>query len=298
MLSRTGTYIVLLFAVCSLFAAPESVLGNPSARSRIYKDSALVDQGTVIHISSQKGDLKIKRWDKSMIWVQVSITFENQDQKLAGKELKYARYNFLKSASEVNISNYFSLPSGINKIDSKVSVAYQIFIPDNVFLTIDNEYGSCTIQNTIGYLTINNKYGEIELENIQGNTRIFTKLCDISLNGFSGKLDLVSSNSDVELLNINGNATLETKNGTVSIEQGDFLDKLKLTSSYSKVDVFVHDVYRFNYSLSVRKAKFELGSKYQSFPFKGKNQEKLVYQAKGTDRIIDISANYNSVKLH
>ena len=231
-----------------------------------------------------------------MIWAKTTFRFENDDEGIAEKELEFVRYHFLHSASEVNISNYFSLPEGTNKIASSVEVDYQVFIPDNVTLIIGNEYGSCTIGNLQCYLTINQKYGAISLDNFAGIGRIFGDLCDVRLDGIVGNLDLITSNSDIFLNNLKGKANLETKNGTLSIVLDSQIDNLK--STYSKVDLSIPDIYQYNYSISARKANIELGDRFRNFPFQVSKLDKLLYKADDTVGNIDISLSYNSIKLH
>ncbi len=295
---RRHIYALVILAGCMHFALPEVLSATPLVFYKEYTDSAYVDQRTVIHVSSQKANVKINRWDKPMVWMKVTITFDNLSQDIAQKELEYARYNFLKTASEVNFSNYFSLPPGIDKINSKVNVDYQVFVPENVNLIINNEYGTCSMYNITGYLNINNKYGDILLNKVRGRLNVFANLCDVHMNGFSGNLEIDASNSDITLGDINGSAIIKSKNGTVNFEQGEGLDNLKVTSSYSEINVLINDLHRFNYELTARHAKIELGDKFRRFPFRRKSKEKLVHRSEETDRMIEIAASYNTVKLY
>jgi hypothetical protein len=252
----------------------------------------------IININSKKGNLMITHWDKPMVWVKIRIAFKNQDQDIARKELEYARFNCIKTITEINISNYFSLPPETKKIQSIVNVDYQIYLPEKVTLVINNEYGSCSINNLNAFLNLNNKYGDIVLDTVKGHIRVFATLCDIQMNNFYGNFELFASNSNLILKNINGSVTINNKVGTMLFEPGETLDYLKVTSSYSEIDVLVKDIYSFNYELTAKNATIELGTNFRQFPFQLKSKEKVVYQTEDTNRMIDILTSYNAIKLH
>ncbi len=89
--------------------------------SREIKDSCTIHKGYILNISSKKANVIIHGWDKPMISIRIRISFENANIKTAEKELEYAKYNILKTAEGVNLNNYFSLPSNVNKISSTVT---------------------------------------------------------------------------------------------------------------------------------------------------------------------------------
>jgi hypothetical protein len=233
-----------------------------------------------------------------MVWVKIKIAFKNQDPDIARKELEYSRFNFMKTVSGINISNYFSLPSETKKIQSIVNVDYQIYLPEKVTLVINNEYGSCSINNLNAFLNLNNKYGDIVLNTVKGHIRVFATLCDIQMNDFFGNFELFASNSNLTLKNINGSVTVNNKVGTMIFEPGEELDYLKVTSSYSEIDILIKDIYWFNYELTAKNSAIELGTNFQQFPFQLKLKEKVVYRSKDTNRMIEILTSYNSIKLH
>jgi hypothetical protein len=240
----------------------------------------------------------ITHWDKPMVWVKIRIAFKNQDPDIARKELEYARFNCIKTISEINISNYFSLPPETKKIQSIVNVEYQIYLPEKVTLVINNEYGLCSINNLNAFLNLNNKYGDIVLNAVKGHIRVFATLCDIQMNNFFGNFELFASNSNITLKNINGNVTVNNKVGTMIFEPGEALDYLKVISSYCEIDVLMKDIYLFNYELTAKNATIELGTNFRQFPFQMKSKEKAVYRSEDTNRMIEILTSYNAIKLH
>lgn len=298
MWNRMHIHAFIFFTGCFLLLMPYSIQSTPAALYKEFTDSAFLGNNKVININSKKGNLTITHWDKPMVWVKVRITFQNQDPNIARKELEYARFNFLKTLSGINISNYFSLPPRIEKIQSIVIVDYQVFLPEKVTLVINNEYGSCSIEDLDAFVNLNNKYGDILLNAVKGHIRVFATLCDIQMNNFSGNFELFASNSNISLKNINGNVTVNNKVGTMIFEPGEALDCLTVNSTYSEIDVIIRDIYCFNYELTAKNATIELGPYFRQFPFQLKSKERVVYRTNDTNRMIEIFTSYNSIKLY
>ncbi len=104
-------------AICSVV----SLKAANFTASREIKDSCTIHKGYILNISSKKANVIIHGWDKPMISIWIRISFENSSIKTAEKELEYAKFNILKTADRVNLNNYFSLPSNVNKISSTVT---------------------------------------------------------------------------------------------------------------------------------------------------------------------------------
>jgi hypothetical protein len=179
-----------------------------------------------------------------------------------------------------------------------VTVDYQVYLPEKVTLIINNEYGSCLINDLNAFINLNNKYGDIELNAVKGHIRVFADLCDIQMNDFSGNFELFASNSNLNMKNINGSVIVNNKVGTMTFEPGEELDYLKVTSSYSEIDLFMKDIYSYNYELTTKNAKIELGPGFRQFPFQFRSDEKIIYLSKDTNRKIEILTSYNPIKLH
>ena len=94
---------------------PDTVQSSSAEIYKEYTDSAVIGKNRVVNINSKKANLVITHWDKPMVWVKTRIAFNNEDPEIAGEELEYARFNFLKTVSGINISNFFSFLPGLKK---------------------------------------------------------------------------------------------------------------------------------------------------------------------------------------
>jgi len=298
MWNRWNICAFFIITGCIIWLIPCPAQADSNQCYREFADSAVIGKNRVININSIKGNLKITCWEKQEVWVKTRITFINGDLEIARKELEYARFNFLKTVSGINISNFFSLPPGTEKIQSAVTVDYQVYLPEKVTVVINNEYGSCAIDNLDAFVNINNKYGNIILNEIKGQFRVFATLCDIQMKGFSGNFELYSSNSDIRLKDFNGIVKVDNKVGSIFLEPGEELDHLDVNSTHSKVDLVIRDLYRFNYELIAENATVELDPAFSHFQWQVNSIDQLVYRSKDIDRNIEIVTRYNSINLH
>jgi hypothetical protein len=297
MWNRWHIYALFLFTGCIISLIPCPVQAGSDECYKEVTDSAAIGTNRVVNIHSIKGNLKITCWDRQEVWVKTRIAFKNEDSRIAREELEYARFNFLKTVSGINISNYFSLPRGIEAIQSIVTVDYQVYLPNNVTVVINNEYGSCAIDNLDAYVNLNNKYGDIILNEVKGRFRVFASLCDIQMKGFTGNFELYSSNSEIFLKDINGLVKVENKVGTIVLEPGEELDYLDVNSTHSKINLVISDPSRFNYELIAENAEVELDPAFRHFRWQIRSTEKMVYHSRGIYRGIDIITTHNSIKL-
>jgi len=283
-------------AILQLVIFPSQALSQTAFKE--FCDSVPLGKNMTVTITSKKSNLVIMRWDKSMVWVKVSMSFRNADPAIARRELGFARFNCIRTASGVNINNLFALPPDEIRINSIINIDYIIYIPDRVTLVVNNEYGSCRISDLNAFINLNNKYGDIYLERVRGQMRIYATLCDIRVNGLNGFAEFNASNSNFFLKNINGNITIANKVGTMHFEPGPELNYLKVTSSHSEINLKVNDISRFNYDLSAKNAVIDLGDNFRHFPFNQKSKERVIYHSGDITHAIEILTSYNSIKLH
>ncbi len=223
--------------------------------SREIKDSCVIHKGYIINISSKKANVIVHGWDKPLVSIKIRISFENADSKTAERELGYAKYNILKTAEGVNVNNYFSLPSNINKITSTVRVDYIIYMPNQLNIIINNDYGNCELHNLKAFINLNNKYGSIELSNIGGLVSIYSTLCSIRADNLRDEIKFVTLNSNYELTNMNGNISITNNVGKIRIQPGSHLRHLSIKAEHCEMELLIKDFDLYNYDLFTKNAK-------------------------------------------
>lgn len=262
------------------------------------KDSCTIHKGYILNISSKKANVIIQGWDKPLVSIKIRISFENADIKTAEKELAFAKYNILKTAEGVNVNNYFSLPSHVNKITSTVRVDYIIYMPNQLNIIINNDYGNCELHNLNAFINLNNKYGSIELSNIGGLVSIYSTLCSIRADNLHDEIKFVTLNSNYDLTNINGNISITNNVGKIRIQPGGKLRHLSIKAEHCEMELLIKDFDLFNYDLFTKNAKIILGTHSANLAFEQKSENKLVYNSDPRKAMIQVSTSFNNIKLN
>jgi hypothetical protein len=265
---------------------------------RELKDSCTIRKGFILNVNSKKANVIIQSWAKPLISIRIRISFENSSLKTAEKELEYAKCNILKTAEGVNVNNYFLLPSNVNKITSTVRVDYIIFMPNQLNIIINNDYGNCELHNLNAFINLNNKYGSIELSNIGGLVSIYSTLCSIRADNLRDEIKFVTTNSNYELANLNGNVSITNNVGKIKVQPGGKLRHLNIKAEHCEVELLIKDFDLFHYDLFTKNAKIILGTHSANLAFEQKSGNKLIYNSDPQKAMIQVSTSFNNIKLN
>jgi hypothetical protein len=265
---------------------------------RELKDSCTIRKGFILNINSKKANVIIHGWDKPIISIRIRISFENSNNKIAEKELEYAKCNILKTTEGISLNNYFSLPSNVNKIGSTVRVDYLINMPNHLNIIINNDYGNCELYNLNAFINLNNKYGSIELSNIGGLVSIYSTLCSIRADNLRDEIRFVTMNSNYELTNMNGNISITNNVGKIRVQPGLKLRHLSIKAEHCEMQLLINDPDLFNYDLFTKNSKIILGTLDSGWPFQQKSENKLYYNSDPKKAMIEVSTSFNNIKLN
>jgi hypothetical protein len=287
--------------VLSCFLTIFSVFSGRAANyiaSREITDSCFIHKGYILNISSKKANVIIHGWDKPLVSIKIRISFENTDSKTAEKELGYAKYNILKTAEGVNMNNYFSLPSNVSKITSTVRVDYIIYMPNQLNIIINNDYGNCKLHNLKAFINLNNKYGSIELSNIGGLVSIYSTLCSIRADNLRDEIKFVTLNSNYDLTNLNGNISITNNVGKIRIQPGSQLRHLSVKAEHCEMELLIKDFDLFNYDLFTKNSKIILGTLSSGRQFQHRSENKIFDNSDPKKAMIEVSTSFNNIKLN
>ena len=289
-------YIIRIFVpiICFLIIDVAFVKGNTIVLSK--QQTFYANVNTVLNFAGNKSDVSITTWSKDSIKVYIKLQFSHKNRSTAITESKYAIYNMSKQGNTIYINNNFSLPSGITNIKSVVSISYNIYVPDNITIIINNKYGSCSLSDFHGHVNLNNSYGNININNTKGYIRIFGNLCSINMDTMNGILECDTKNTDYILKNLNGKASIKNTTGKFEIRPGQELKHLVINTTHSEVHLIVSNFKMFNYDLRTKYGKVELTKNTSELiPFN--SDGKLYYENNGVNPFIKISTSFNNINL-
>lgn len=190
MKAPTFKSVLLLFLIQILVVT--AAVSAPDEFSKSLHKEFNADQNTLLFIENKFGDVDINNWDKNQVVIDVAISVDHRNDDKAKELLEYIH---------VDISQEGNTIKAITTIDSKFSkwnftfsdtkkefsIDYDIKIPKNIKLDLENKYGNVFINEIYGHALVDVKYGNIKINKIiRGNKKPFS---EVSLGYSNGKID-------------------------------------------------------------------------------------------------------------
>jgi hypothetical protein len=190
MKTPTFKFVLLLFLIQILVISV--AVSAPDEFSKNLHKEFNADQNTLLFIENKFGNVDINNWDKNQVVIDVTITVDHRNQDKAKELLEYIH---------VDISQEGNTIKAITTIDSKFSkwnftfsdskkefsIDYDIKIPKNIKLDLQNKYGNVFINEIYGHARVDVKYGNLKINKIiRSNKKPFS---EVSLGYSRGTID-------------------------------------------------------------------------------------------------------------
>jgi len=178
-----------------------------------------------VHIENKYGNVVINGWGRDQVKVSVSIQVNHRKDESAEKLLERIQPkaiqagNFIQFISEIKdrdanlFAKYFSKANPFDFDKSNVQIDYEVFLPINAELNINNKFGDIIIDAWEGDLETDLQHGDIWI-----NSDISTAKADMRFGKFNAR-------------NM-GYGNIKMDNGSIDIEHA---QKLKILSSGSDI---------------------------------------------------------------
>lgn len=198
---KTTMFFILTISILAVLTACSG-----EKVSEEFLESYSVKQGTTVRINNPNGDISVEGWDGEKVEI---YAFK---ESIHGKEALDEVDIFIEVAGEMIIRTEH--PTAL----TKVSVNYQVKIPENVFLDI-----------------VEGSNGDIVIENLAGNIALTTSNGSITATGVYGTVSARSSNGDINISDVRGLGTLQTSNGSINAELPRLRDDVDIRTSNGSI---------------------------------------------------------------
>jgi len=163
--------ITLLTISTTLFAAEVT---------KEYHKEYTTKPTTTLDINSRYGNVTIESWDKNQIVIDVKVTVNALNRERAERDISNIDVFFSENGDLIKAltkfdSKYFS--KGINIESVTISVDYNIKMPVNTTLNLENRYGNTFINELSGLVNISIRYGNLTVGKLmRGNEKSLTTI--------------------------------------------------------------------------------------------------------------------------
>lgn len=230
----------MLRLYCMLFAW--MVVADLKAQVRVHVITKTIEQsfplqkGESVHIQGEKSNVQVHTWDQSTVKVLIKLHSKSQNQDLAERELKYQKYICEKIKETVHVKNYFLVPKG-RQLSSLLQADYELWIPSDINLIVENNYGNVTIDEKAGYTQVDFRYGTLKLDGPAGRTNIKGYFGDLIVSKLYGDFKADLKHTTSVLNRVIGTGDIKTSLGDVTVGTLEATSKLEIDASKSDVNL-------------------------------------------------------------
>lgn len=171
--------IIGLILIAVITTASVLQLHGTEVHRKLTKTSTTAKGGAV---NNKFGNITVKHWDKQEVSVIVTIKAKASKEEIANEMAKSITIKFEETGGILSASTSF--PSNLKTDDNKkISVDYEVTLPDNYTLDIKNMFGNITFPETIqkGKTDTDIKYGNIYGGNFAGILNIDSEYGSMSI---------------------------------------------------------------------------------------------------------------------
>ena len=222
-----------------------------------------VSSGDNIEIKNKYGQVIVNTWEENLVKVEVKVTAYGKNNAAAEKILNRVGFDFNQVSSYVILETVLDRKSGLFKdllnnigdysktllSKDRLDVDYELYIPENAGLKIENKFGDvflgdlknrCDITISNGNLKASDLSGYAKISVSFGNAYFGTindaeielKVADIEIEE-AGALNISSSSSEIVIHNVT-KGRIDSRNDKIKITQ---IAHFSGRSSFSKIEV-------------------------------------------------------------
>lgn len=275
-MKHIGLNILLLWLCLPINIQANHKEGQFKKEKTLHK-TFQVDQSGSVHVNNEYGNITVSTWTQNTVDITATISVDGNDVDDVNRRIKKIQVYLSQAGNSINAKTIiesshssWNLISWITGNSSNVNfkINYDIKMPIQHDLFINNDYGNIYIDELDGSLNLNADYGKFEIGNLNNDfNKIVTDYFSHSsidfikggrisadYTGISiGEADELQMNCDYTKVRIdkirklkynNDYGSIKVMNGTEIIGSGDYqtryfayVDYLKLNCDYGSVNI-------------------------------------------------------------
>ncbi len=237
---------ILLLTTVQLFAQNENDNKDKKEKKRyeFFKERNIsktyAAAGNTLNIDNQFGDVKIITWDKNEIKVDIHIETSSTNKEMAEQSFERIDVTDKQEGKEIYFKTTMNKNGEKKNWDCKncsntMMIDYEIRIPSNNTLRIENSFGSIEIPDYNGTVSLESKYGKLTAGKLAKPEELTVEFGKADLKSLSN-VDLTFKYSSVTIGSLSGNCKLNLQfcsYSKITLDNG--LTSLSVKDSYSSV---------------------------------------------------------------
>jgi hypothetical protein len=190
-----------------------------------YAESFPMEEGQKISLSNKYGEVIVHVWNENRVKVNAVVEAEGKSREVVDKIMDKVRVAMRKSDHLLSIETLITTSSGFGDVlgdysrrllgKQRLSVNYELWMPHDLHLSLNNRYGNIYLASLSGPVEITLAHGDLRGNNLEGRLDVEHSFGKASFDYVSegrfvlkgvrleieegGSLDFMSSSSEVSL---------------------------------------------------------------------------------------------------
>jgi len=212
------------------------------------------EDGMKLEINGENAEIYcISHKEYSIVW-EVQLIAKHPDKAIAKDDLEMLKLVTGEIGKKLLLRNYVEVENSNSRPESNLKAIYQIKIPEDCPLIINNYFGKISLERITGKLDVSSEFASINMKNISGRTKIESNLGDISADSIAGWFDIVSKRSNISMTNISGTQNINASLAKIELDQLNKITSFRLEAE--KSEVVFNTVNKFRWMLDLDNIEF------------------------------------------
>ncbi len=226
-------YKVIILFCLTLFQI-KIVSSQVYERNKIESKSFKVYKETALEINNKYGNIHLFTWDNDSVKIVIDIRVKANKKSKADKIFDYIDVEFSSTKYYIiattqfkqNQNSFWSevtdLANTIFSGNTKVQIYYDIYLPNDMEIKLENKFGNIYFSDYQGEANINLSNGDLKANYLSGYTNINLNFGNASINRINeGKI--IIKYAEIEIDSVS-NLEIESKSSTINISKAEFLN--------------------------------------------------------------------------
>lgn len=240
--NKSALVVLALLAVNLAF-------GQVYERSRNETKSFRVYPQTSLEIVNKYGNINLFNWSKDSVRIEIKAEVKASKQQKADKLFEFIDFEFsdskyyivAKTQLRQNQGSFWAelsdLANTVFSGNNKIQVDYDVYLPADMELKLENKFGNIYCTNYQGNLSINLSNGDLKANDLTGDTDIAVSFGNASINTI--KVATIELNYAELKLKTADELTIESKSSEIEIEK---LSRLQINSRRDQLEIDEVDI--------------------------------------------------------
>jgi hypothetical protein len=242
------SFAVLLLSSADLWAqqpSPQPKKKYEFAHERTISQSYTVSSNDKLEIENQFGTVNVKTWNRNEVKVDIRIEVSSNVKEAADKIFANIDVEHKKNGNSVRFETDLNAKDDNGykgKHNNTMSIDYEVMMPANLNLNIENKFGRTNLPDLQGKVNITQEFGNLYAGKLSQPGNIEVRYGGVVIeSAVNGKYEFQYASDEATIKNLSGKADIDIqfcKSGNVVIHAVNVGD-LRVDAQYSDVAIVV-----------------------------------------------------------